>query len=197
MTSRPGITRTVGLLVIAGILAITVLYTTFRPAIADLDESHRQRHPLGFSIVTPEGWQVEFQNPQAGHPATIWALPRKSEGIVGGLWAMKYDAKPQIITAGKRALHEGEFQDKPAWVREDTQDDKRWNRTYIFERAGTWYQVVLTRPASDSIMGSAWTAYVNSFSVEAATATRPTPLPTTYPTTQSMPATDSVPLPDL
>ena len=180
--------RTIALLVVAAIVVIAFAWTFMRPVTAP-DESRRVRHPAGFSIVAPPDWGVELQYAKRGQPTpSIWAVPKKAEGRAGGLYAFKFQTKPDIPTTGKRPMKEGQFQGKPAWVYEDEdmKAKKLWARSYIFERDGTWYQVILNRPASESIMSDAWTEYVESFRVEQPllTATQPAtlPVPTSLPT---------------
>lgn len=188
MTPRPGAARTLGLIAVATVVAIVLGYAAFKPDIGGIDESRRVRHWAGFSIIVPEDWHVEQYNPPK-NPYTIYALPKKAEGITGGLWAVKLSTQPKIETTGKKAMQPSEFQGKPAWTHINTSEGKKvWSRSYLFERDGTWYSVILARPASESITSRAWSAYMNSFRVE-----EPIPehQPSTYTTTK--PSADMVP----
>ena len=167
MTFRPGVSRTIGIIGVAVLVIGVFTLMVLRSTIGYPDEANRVRHPAGFSIIQPADWDLTVTVQSATVPtATLWAMPKKAEGRGGGLWAIKFASKPTIVTTGKRAMHEGQFMGQPAWVLEDTKHQKLWVRSYIFERDGEWYQLGLSRPAPEAIMGKEWTAYIESFRVE-------------------------------
>lgn len=189
MNPRPGAIRTIGVLVVAAIVVIAFVYMNFRADVPAADESRRVRHPAGFSIIVPPEWHTELLYPPKS-PDTIWAVPEKTESVVGGLWAVKYASKPDFRTSGRKALVPGEFQGQPAWVSEDLQGKKTRSRTYLFERDGAWYAVILTRPSVEAVMGQRWTEYVNSFRLEA-----PTQRPPEITFSATQPSVDMIPTP--
>jgi len=168
--SRSGVTKTLGIVIVSALIIAYFAYVSLTPEIGSPDESRRIKHPAGFSIVVPEGYQSSVVIGDARTDDSIRCVPIKVEGRYGEFTVTRYARPPANEKMEKDGYVAGTFMGQPARELILLGDSKKnnWLRGYIFERDGQTYGVMLTRPRSEPITGKAWTRYVESFRIEPA-----------------------------
>jgi len=167
------VARTIGVAIVSVIVVGVLLYQFLGTDIGSPDESRRIRHPAGFSIVEPRGFEhtlrIETQNAVGvSSDPSISMTPIKSEGRPGVFMVSRLKQFPTDSERAKLKLLPGNFAGQPAWeaIDMDKNRQRKWTRMCVFEREGKAYQIYLERPATEPITGSTWTAYIESFRVE-------------------------------
>jgi hypothetical protein len=183
---RRGMIKTFGVIAVAIIVASVVLYAALRPPIGWPAEARRASHPAGFSIIVPEGWEshpTERNNPRSVDSLRL--LPIKPVGSPGFFNVTRIPETPTDNELTQRGYNAATFAGKPAWTKESEQNSTREHtRNLLFQRDGSWFEIVIRRPASESLDSGSWQAYFESFRTETPRSATSTPaLPATLPAT--------------
>lgn len=140
------------------------------------DESRRQRHAAGFSIVVPASWGATPYFARGNRsPDMINMSPEKVSGRETSLTVARLPAKPADAQDGTPFT----FQNKPAWLQPfDTKHD--YGCVLRFERDGVWYEMRFVSPVPLDWQTSSLMRFAETFHTEAPT-TRIGSLVTTMP----------------
>lgn len=134
------------------------------------DEGNRVYHPLGFSVVAPNDWNVRvYLNDDGGWPGDSLGLTPKS-GIPRRYWGSsigihRHDTKPKEIADFKETTFQGEA----ALERKSTrgsggfEDPSQFHYDLIFERDGSWYWVTFHVFAEINELPEGIRQYLESF----------------------------------
>ncbi|HEX8342110.1 MAG TPA: hypothetical protein VF624_14485 [Tepidisphaeraceae bacterium] len=165
---RPGIARTIGLLIVALLVIATVLYVTLGSVVGRPREADRLRHPAGFSAIGPPGWTqvVSYSGADPKARDSLFFSPPKSEGRP---MAISFARRPAVdeakflgegyvaeTLAGRRTLH-----------RQITTRDRR--DVFLVAIDATWFEVVIVRHLGDRD-DARWRQYVATLRVDSAPA---------------------------
>jgi len=138
-----------------------------------VEEARRVKHPAGFSIVVPKGW--ESQSYFAAPPKlnnSIALSPTQSAGPQPRFAVVRFETTPKAI---ENAV-ESTFQGQPASIVETVKRDATlW--TARFQREGMWFEIAVRSFDFEPVMSGQWRGFIESFRVHASASTSPTTLP--------------------
>jgi len=160
-----------GKLVIALIIfAVSAALVVFfmRPRLGDVDEANRGRHPSGFSMVAPLGWQMEpvkFRTEDGRVLDTLRFAPERKIGKQPWLVVQRLPGKPDGDPFP--GFVDTTFQGKPARLF-DGVHRKMTHLHLIFERDGDWFGIELSTPdpEPDGLVSAGWMKFFETFRVE-------------------------------
>ncbi|MDB5328565.1 MAG: hypothetical protein JWM57_4134 [Phycisphaerales bacterium] len=182
---RRGMIKTIGVLAAAIVVTGFVMYVIVQPTVGWPDESRRQVHPAGFSIVKPDGWEQHATFTSAGQPADGFKfLPAKAVGSPGYFNLTRLTVPVTEADRNAKGYTPTTFADQPAWEKlAEHTFTKEHSRSLIFERDGQWFEISIRRPDSEPFIAGVWRAYAESFKIEPVK-TLATTLPATLPVSQ-------------
>jgi hypothetical protein len=137
-----------------------------RNRLGAVDESRRYRHPDGFSIVVPRGWDAQLA------PSGLLVRPLSFSGPAPRLDVMRLKS-PRSADAKTREVT---FQGRPAQLLRGYSDE-RFVYQVQFERDGVWYALVVRQTIEEEHLAGPWRAFFDTFRVESAAATLPSTAP--------------------
>lgn len=156
-------------------VAMASLVLLFRPDIGKPDEGNRTRHPAGFSIVAPLGWEREPLRLASETTGTLDTLKFAPERKVGKQpWLVVTRLGEKLPPENFAGFVDATFQGQPARVFDGKQRGMfHWHA--IFQRHGQWYRIELFTPdpQPEGIAKTSWMAFFETFQADAPPATAP------------------------
>jgi hypothetical protein len=133
-----------------------------RNRLGAVDESRRYRHPEGFSIVVPRGWDAQLA------PSGLLVRPLAFSGPAPRLDVMRLTS-PKPADAKTREVT---FQGRPAQLLRGF-GDQRFIYQIQFERNGAWYALVVRQTIDEEHLAGPWRAFFDTFRLEPTAGTEP------------------------
>jgi hypothetical protein len=147
--------------VMVAIMLAGVVNVILDPGLGRPDEARRTRHPSGFSIALPIGWGGTANVGGDRANDSIRIAPDRSTGRQSSILVVRY-AEPPV--RDEKAV-DGTFQGQPCWTLAK-QGKHEWTHRTTFQRAGTWYSIVLTSPIPLEPARNVFTPFIESFRTE-------------------------------
>ena len=176
--------RTIGLATVAFVMVGLGLFVVTRPPVPWPVESRRVVHPEGFSIVEPPDWEHFLTFDDGKQSDAVRIVPKKAVGNIGTIQITKVNVPVTPEGIAKKHYQRIAFQGQTAYtLTTESQFTRDHTRTFLFQRNGVWYDLLVRRPQVEPIETGVWMAYAESFRVEPAHASPTTVPATTSPTT--------------
>lgn len=160
-------------MILVGLFAVVggAWYLMTATPVASPDESHRQRHLAGFSMVCPEDWASKAASADGpGQSDYLMFLPMKNSARTTSLLAFHYPSGRSAESFTQADFHPGTFQGQPAYIF-DGMMKKDYVYAVAFSRDNAWYEIRLVLPAKQPVIGTTWADYLNTFRIDKPAAT--------------------------
>ena len=166
---RPGIARTIGLLVISVFVVALFLYAMLGSTVGRPSEANRVKHPSGFSGIGPANWTpvITYTTNDGKGSDSVYFAPAKTEGRPISITYTRLPAADEAnliangyaaeTIAGRRVLH-------LQTVKRDRKD------IFLCKLGEQWFEVLTLRHIGDHD-DARWREYVATLRVEAAATT--------------------------
>lgn len=168
-----------GFIVVAIVLAAAFRFVT-RERLGLPEESHRLRHPDGYSIVGPVDWAGSILQSGKAKQPLLKFVPQTNLGVQPSLLVMKSD-KPFTPPAGievRDSARPIEFQGHPATYYEGSEPDA-WMFVLDFQRGSDYFRIGLKLPVHEDVIRGNWWKHFETFRLETpiTSTTGPTSMP--------------------
>jgi hypothetical protein len=172
-------------LTVLGFVAIFVLVIYLMSGLPAPREENRVGPTNGtFSIIRPPDWeaQVIYSPADRQYATEVNIRPIRSVGREQRIVVSRLRNPPDMEKLKELKYQPGQFQGQPAMILAGKQKYQYLWRA-IFERAGSWYDVMIWLTREEDVPHSDWWPYLTSFRAREVPATEPATMPSSIPAT--------------
>ena len=160
-----------GFLLLLGLLVLgaggLAAFWLVGPAIGTPQERLRVRHPAGFSVIGPKGWDPDVYYASGERGPGISFNPLEHKGMQPVFVVVQLPNPPDLAALREDGFTDTTFQKQPALQRE-REKRKLFYHSTVFSRGMQWYEITIGAAVPDPIGHGPWGPFRESFRTERA-----------------------------